>query len=272
MKVFVNDAVNNINILDERIDLEFILDIINILSNHRDSQIKIYDRLKSHYLLMINPNGPEEWKIDHPIEQNKIHKQCYATKEQCIAIIKELFKKGHIDDIPGFIEVPIRHFTLDEMLAFKKEDDMMLRGEDPDLYKPTPTLSMQSEVLKQKETQKKKPQHSFVVGEKPTITKEPTKSTPVLPVFEQNKPKTSPLQEFKKETTPKEDIPLISKTATQTPVKKENTPEPPKTKIASSTNAEKIVGAKKETSKTPLQSEPKIATPKKSDDNSFFSI
>ncbi len=131
MKVFIKDIINNINISDEEKRVEFIIDTIDILSNNVYSQIKIYNKIASSYLLLIKPIGPEDWKIDYPIDQNNIHKQCYATKEQCVAIVRELFEKGNIDDIPGFIEVPIQDFTLDEMIAFKEEEEMMLRGEDP---------------------------------------------------------------------------------------------------------------------------------------------
>ena len=83
------------------------------------------------YVLMFQWKRINTWKIDSPITLDKIHKQCYATKEQCIAIIKELHEKGNIDHVPGFIEVPLQHFTLDDMLDFKREDEMALRGQDP---------------------------------------------------------------------------------------------------------------------------------------------
>jgi len=131
MKLQITDIINNINISDEEKRVEFIIDTINMLSNNVHSKIKIYDNTTSDYLLLIKPIGPEDWKIDYPIKLREVHKQCYATKEQCIAIIRVLYEKGNIDDVPGFIEVPIQDFTLDEMIEFKKEDEMMLRGEDP---------------------------------------------------------------------------------------------------------------------------------------------
>ncbi|MHA7059022.1 hypothetical protein ACWGOQ_0017485 [Aquimarina sp. M1] len=131
MKVLIKDVINNINISGEEKRITCIVDVINILSNNIYSQIKIYNTIVSEYLLLIKPIGPEDWKIDHPVKLREVHKQCYATKAQCIAIIRELYEKGNIDDVPGFVDVPIQDFTLDEMLEFKKEEEMMLRGEDP---------------------------------------------------------------------------------------------------------------------------------------------
>ena len=100
------------------------------MSENDFSEIRIFVSKISKYKIKIEFWGPYGWKIDYPIKLREVHKQCYATKEQCILIIQELYEKGHIDDIPGFIEVPIREFTLDEMIEFKKEEEMMLRGEN----------------------------------------------------------------------------------------------------------------------------------------------
>ncbi|WP_299440425.1 hypothetical protein [uncultured Aquimarina sp.] len=131
MKLFIKDITNNIHIKDKRILYEELSGILEVLSNNKYTEIKLYKESISKYLIYLRPISPSLWKIDSPIKLREVHKQCYATKEQCVAIIRELFEKGNIDDVPGFIEVPIQDFTLDEMIEFKKEEEMLLRGEDP---------------------------------------------------------------------------------------------------------------------------------------------
>ena len=67
-----------------------------------------------------------------------------------------------------FIDVPIRHFTLDEMLQFKKEDEMMLRGQDPDANNnstkessKSKTLSAKKEISKESNTATPTPSKSW---------------------------------------------------------------------------------------------------------------
>lgn len=154
MKIFLKDTINNLLISNLEHELEFVINAFTSLSNHRDSEIKIYGENNIFYLLKISPLCPQEFKIDVPVKNNSIHKQCYVTKEQCIAIIKELFDKGNIDNVPGFIEVPIREFTLDDMLEFKKEEEMMLKGQDP-FTKPNEQevkTKLQEKVIKKEDS------------------------------------------------------------------------------------------------------------------------
>ncbi|MDH7448218.1 hypothetical protein [Aquimarina sp. 2201CG14-23] len=132
MRAAIIDSLQCIDIIDKKVDDNEILKCFQGLSEHHDSEIKLYKSDIKKYIISFNWKGIDQWKIDCPVELNKIHKQGYATEDQSIAIIKEIYEKGNVDHIPGFIDVPIRHFTLDEMLQFKKEDDMMLKGEDPD--------------------------------------------------------------------------------------------------------------------------------------------
>ncbi|WP_378172825.1 hypothetical protein [Aquimarina sp. SS2-1] len=131
MKVLVEDIINNIQIADQVIELDYILKIIYNLSDDIDSKIILYNKTPFDFIMSIDYNYIHNLKIDHPIKLREVHKQCYATKKQCVAIVRELFEKGNIDNVPGFIDVPIQDFTLDEMIEFKKEEEMMLRGEDP---------------------------------------------------------------------------------------------------------------------------------------------
>lgn len=131
MEIRINDLLNNTNLSEDIYNYERIINLFQKLSSHSSSELNIYKQNENNYLILISWKKVNTWKIDYPIKPREVHKQCYATKAQCIAIIKELFEVGHIDNVPGFIEVPIQDFTLDEMLEFKKEEEMMLRGEDP---------------------------------------------------------------------------------------------------------------------------------------------
>lgn len=174
MKISLKDTINNILISKSERELEFAVNDLKSLSNHRDSQIKFYGENDTFYLLKISPLGPQEFKIDYPIKLNKVHKQCYATKEQCIAIIKELYEVGHIDNIPGFLEVPIGDFTLDDMIEFKKEEEMMLKGEDP--FKEEENLNTNTEIPEEKKEIIKQPEIKTKKQKKESIKKEPVKT------------------------------------------------------------------------------------------------
>jgi len=130
MQLYLRDYINDKKIL-KKVQVNETISFFKSLSKHIDSEFILHKEEVYLYTMSITNIILDKWKIDYPIKYREVHKQCYATKEQCIAIIEELYEKGHIDDVPGFIEVPIREYTLDEMLEIKKEEEMMLRGENP---------------------------------------------------------------------------------------------------------------------------------------------
>ncbi len=218
MKAFIEDTIRGINTIEEKSSASKCIDWFNSLSVHPDSEIKLYKSDIEEYQIYFNWKGINKWKVDSPLELNKIHKQCYASKKQCIAIIKELYQVKNIDNIPGFIDVPIRHFTLDEMLEFKQEDEIMLRGNDPD---QNPDSAIQKTASKPKEVAPVK--SASTTPSKKTSIKKPTPVTPkkkepiskTVPV-KKTKPKTSitmgeNLNAKKAKPTPKKVTPKIAK-------------------------------------------------------------
>ena len=135
MKISIIDSLTGIDIIDQNPNLPEISIVFQNLSEYGDSEIKLYKSDIKDYLASFNWKGINQWKVDCPVELNKIHRQRYASTEECELFIKKLYQRADLDNEKGFIDVPIRHFTLDEMLAFKKEDEMMLRGQDPDANK-----------------------------------------------------------------------------------------------------------------------------------------
>ena len=187
MNLFIEDTIQGINANEEKSNLQNCLNWLKNLSNHHDSEIKIYNTDIKEYLVSFNWKGINQWKIDCPVELNKIHRQRYATKEECALFIKKLYQQKDLDNEKGFIDVPIRHFTLDEMLQFKKEDEMMLRGQDPDANNnstkessKSKTLSAKKEISKESNTATPTPSKSQKTPSKPiqqiksTVTKEAT--------------------------------------------------------------------------------------------------
>lgn len=187
MKAAIIDSLTSIDLIDQKFSIGEVLSFFKQLSDHQDSELKLYKSNINDYIISLNWFGINKWKIDYPIELKKVHKQSYVSKEQCVAIIKELYEQGNIDEIPGFIEVPIPHFTLDEMLQFKKEDEMMLRGEDPDEYSDHQEISQHTPISNQNPNAKKNNEASLQMGEQlgesqkqsttPPPTKVKTKST-----------------------------------------------------------------------------------------------
>lgn len=282
MKTAIIDSLQCIDSQDQRLnDIECIQQF-NTLSEHHDSEIKLYTSNIKDHTASFNWVGINKWKIDCPVELHKIHRQRYATQKECIVLIKKIFQKKDLDTDDSFIDVPIRHFTLDEMLEFKEEDEMMLKGQDPDLYKTTPTPPIRPEVSKTTSAQKNNSKHSFLVGEKPNLKKETIQATPAPTLFAAKKPKTSPLQEFKKEATqlPKEDASIATKAPSQETVKKIDPPKQTKAKPVSFISMEETLNPKKEAHKTtpPVKSKETstklktLSASKKPEDDSFFSI
>ncbi len=139
MKAAITDSLQCIDLIDQKLDRNETLSYFQDLSDHHDSELKFYESDIKNYIASFHWNGINQWKIDCPVELHKVHRQRYATTEECISLIKKLYKSGDLDNEDNFIDVPIRHFTLDEMLQFKKEDEMMLRVQDPDEHSKTST-------------------------------------------------------------------------------------------------------------------------------------
>ena len=160
MKVLIDDEVNNVDIIDQEMDFNSIFSSLKNLSENPFSEIKIYHKNSSNYQLSIVCRNIEKCKIDYPIEVGKIHKQRYANKQQCLYFLKKIYNKKEIKPEDNFLDVPIQHFTLDEMLEFKHEDDMLLRGEDPNINNQTikaqPQNTIQSPAKKTTPTVQKK--------------------------------------------------------------------------------------------------------------------
>ncbi|KAA1248136.1 hypothetical protein [Aquimarina sp. RZ0] len=173
MKVFIKDIANNINIKDKKKTYEELDDTLNYLSNNKYTEIKLYENIISKYKIYLYPISPFLWKIDYPIKLREIHKQCYATKGQCVAIIRELYEVGHIDNVLGFTEVPIQDFTLDEMIEFKKEEEMMLRGEDPFVEEENEGLTKETAAPQEKKELIKQSETKVEIQKKAPIKKEP---------------------------------------------------------------------------------------------------
>lgn len=148
MKVLIEDVINNIDIIDEEMEIDNLMVMANNLSNHQDSEIKVYHENASNYITAITGDSIGKWKIDYPVEINKIHQQRYVSKEQCLYYLKKIYQGNDLKPEDNFIDVPVGHFTLDEMLEFKKEDEMMLSGEDPDMESSTPAQSKNLEKPK----------------------------------------------------------------------------------------------------------------------------
>ncbi|GAA0719136.1 hypothetical protein GCM10009430_17850 [Aquimarina litoralis] len=193
MNLFIEDSIHGIHAEHYQVNESQSIQLFSGLSDHQDSELKLYKSDINDYTMSLNWFGINKWKIDYPIELKKVHKQSYGSKEQCVAIIKELYEKGNIDEIPDFIEVPISHFTLDEMLQFKKEDEMMLRGEDPDEYSDHQEISQHATISNQNPNAEKSSEASLQMGEqlgnsqKQSSTPPPTKVKTKSTIIKENK-------------------------------------------------------------------------------------
>ncbi len=191
MKVSIIDTPKEINISDQKITKKELYDAINKASTHIDTIIKLYKEKEDNYIVIFSWQDRNKWKIDFPIQQHRIHKQRYISHKQCLQLSQEIFAgRNSLDDLIGFLDVPVRHFTLDEMLDFKKEDEMMLNGQDPDQYS------------KKQPKELSKPETAPVAQQTPAAapTTEPAikKTTPKPVVKKATKPTSTP----KKPTSP----------------------------------------------------------------------
>ncbi|WP_298541139.1 hypothetical protein [uncultured Aquimarina sp.] len=300
MKSSIVDIPKNISVSDQKINNKELQNVIDTASTHIKSSIKLYKEKEEDYIVIFSWKDRNKWKIDYPIQLRKIHKQRYVTHKQCLQLSEHIFSGNSLDDLKGFIDVPVRHFTLDEMLQFKQEDEMMLRGEDPDLLIPTPTPSEKQEILETQKNnleQKKTSKSSPILGDI-AVPKEKPRTKPVSRVTRKKKQKTSPLKQFKestKELKKEKEQPSVAKVPVKPVTKKVINPKSSKDK-ASHTNLLHLgkttkpkkenksslvmgeqLGKDKKSTITPTSSKSKNTSssskkPKPSSDNSLFSI
>lgn len=173
MKIFIDDFIKNLEVVNQEREIEGILSAMAELSEHRDSEIRIYLEKVSNYIIAITSNGLDKWKIDCPIKLNNIHKQRYATKQETLNLLEKICNNIDVDNLKGFTDVPVRHFTLDQMLEFKREDDLLLKGKDPDTEKPRPKPAPKPE--KAKSVASVIPEKEIADSKAPTKTSSPPK-------------------------------------------------------------------------------------------------
>ena len=129
MQTYYNDSPRNLNFKNKSMELSIIIDHFLAVSPHKDSYIGLIN--DDHELLHFYWIANNKWLVDHPVEVNMLHQQCYATTEECLVFIKKISQEYNPRNFKGFVNVPIKHFTLEEMLEFKKEDELLLKGQDP---------------------------------------------------------------------------------------------------------------------------------------------
>lgn len=176
MKISIIDTPKEINISDQKVTEQELFDTLDRASTHTDTIIKLYREKEEDYIVTFSWQEHNKWKIDYPIELQRIHKQRYVSHRQCLQLSKHIFKGNSLDELKGFIDVPIRHFTLDDMLEFKKEDEMMLNGQNPDQYakKQPKELSKPKQVPTSQQT---------------SVSPTPTSETPIKKTTSSTSPK-----------------------------------------------------------------------------------
>jgi len=161
MNIFIEDIINGVNETIEKSSLDIGITFFNNLSQHHDSEIKLYTSDLKNYTAAFKWQGLNQWKIDCPEELHKFHRQRYATTEESLFFIEKLYEVGHLENQNGFIDVPVNHFSLDNMLAFREEDKMMLKGQDPNAKKASDLNSKQELAKKNTSLHKKTPPKSL---------------------------------------------------------------------------------------------------------------
>ncbi|MHA7059025.1 hypothetical protein ACWGOQ_0017500 [Aquimarina sp. M1] len=199
MKSSIIDIPKEINISNQKITQRELYNSIDKSSVHKDTIIKLYPKKEEEYIVIFSWHDRNKWKIDYPIQHSKIHKQRYVTHQQCLQLSEHIFNGDSLDDLKGFIDVPIRHFTLDEMLQFKKEDELMLRGADPDLHLIAPTPSQKLKISKPTKSNLAQKKSSKILGDI-SVPKEQPRTQSISKVTNKKKKKNSPLKQFKEST------------------------------------------------------------------------
>ncbi|MBQ4820630.1 hypothetical protein [Aquimarina sp. MMG016] len=189
MKTYYNDTPRKVTFENKSIGLSDADDYFSALSDHKESYIgfiDVYDEVIIFKWLAHN-----KWLIDHPTVPGILHRQCYASSEECLVFIEKVYQEHDISNFEGFEDVPVQEFTLDEILEFKEEDEYLLREEEPPVKKVTPAKSIELKPKKKKKT-------SIILGDISVPKEQPrTKLTPRVTDKKKPKTTTSPLKQFK---------------------------------------------------------------------------
>ncbi|MFD0863745.1 hypothetical protein ACFQ1M_16135 [Sungkyunkwania multivorans] len=146
MKTYLKDPLKVIEIQGEDFSYLKAKTAFDSLSRHQGVYIGFLD--SSDQVLMFTWKVKDQWLVEHPVVLHKLHQQRYATDADCLNFIKKIYQEYDIASFEGFLDVPVEEFTLDEMLAFQREDEMLLRGEDPDAPAPKKLLKHQGSKKK----------------------------------------------------------------------------------------------------------------------------
>lgn len=253
MKALIIDTQKEIRSSQKITTIEDLQFTIRRASAHKDTSIKIYLENEEEYSAIFSWHDRNKWKIDYPIQLGKIHKQRYVTNKQCLQLADYIYKGKSVDEIKAFYDVPVRHFTLDEMLAFKKEDEMMLKGVDPyvksNVPKEVEEKTSSSKKEQPKTESKKKPKGRIGLEGVPKNTPKKTKQKSL-----RTKPATSFDFDFgtkeKIEKVPTKKSTVKSKTATRKPVKKVAKTQEQEQKISKKQSETPKIVSKKPTKRT----------------------
>ncbi|WP_299251371.1 hypothetical protein [uncultured Aquimarina sp.] len=291
MKTYYNDTPRKVAFENKSIGKQDAKDYFLALSDHQASYIGFLDVYDD--VLIFKWLSENKWIIDHPVVPDTLHRQRYATQEECLIFIEKVYQEYDISSFQGFEDVPIGEFTLDEMIAFKEEDEYLLREEEPPAKKVIAPKST-STVSKPKKASKP----SIILGDI-TIPKEKPRTKYISRVTDKKKQKTSPLKQFKestKELKKEKQQPSVAKVTVQPVTKKttklkstkdkthhtsllhlEKTIKPKKENSPSLVIGEQLgVNSKSKTTPTPSKVKTNPNTVKKNkptnNDNSLFSI
>jgi len=160
MKIYYNDTRRKITFENKSMGFSMVKDHFLALSAHKDSYIGLIG--ENHELLHFYWIANNKWLVDHPVEVNTLHQQCYATKEECLVFIQKVSQDYTPSSFEGFVSVPIGEFTLDEMIAFKAEDEALLREEELPII-DTPPVVQAKPVKKPSKQNNSKP--TMIMGE-----------------------------------------------------------------------------------------------------------
>jgi len=155
MKTYYNDTPRKVTFENKSIDLSDAKAYFLALSAHKDSYIGFVDVYND--VIVYRWVTKNKWLIDHPVVSNTLHRQRYATNEECLDFIKKVYQEHVISNFEGFVEVPVGEFTLDEMLAFKAEDEALLREEEL----PVTPKKGQSQTIQKRKNAKR----TFLLGD-----------------------------------------------------------------------------------------------------------
>lgn len=294
MNIYIKENEGKTGVKKDFVNLKDAITTFNELSKEEESFMMIYGKNISNYVLEVSYDSKNKWKLDFPISNGNVHKQKFANKDEVINYIKDVFDGLSIEEDKSFLDVPVQHYSLDEMLAFKYEDEMLLRGEDPDMEHSNSSITepkKEPAFAKQNKTTKLEPKLKTIT--KPTKTPDrakrieikKTKSKyafldPVTPIRKKTPVKTNKSVEEK--PTKKPITKTTAKTRFKTTDKTKKTPIKPTLYMGEKLDGKPKKSTKKikkqttlrmgETLNTKTPKSKKENEEKPKDDNSFFQI